>query len=155
MYSQVKKWSDYVFEWSANSMPNETTFSNHYYLLSFFVLKQSESGKYDKYSLCYSWPKPSVSRIASSNFSFNCSYDLYGGRSSRLKHVWERGNWFSLPTFSITNFCGPLDPISSAKPPCGRRQVPVTKDNSLERSSLLSSSRSKRQNHTIWREFFW
>ena len=35
MYSQVKKWSDYVFEWSANSMPNETTFSNHYYLLSF------------------------------------------------------------------------------------------------------------------------
>ena len=41
---------------SVKSMPNKTTFSNHYYLLSFFcvvVLKQSESGKYDKYSFYF------------------------------------------------------------------------------------------------------
>lgn len=81
-------------------------------------------------------------------------------------HVWLRGSQFSLPTFSMQNFWGPLlpmketnknaghegrklvtgfaqvcvcVPIRSAKPPTGRRQVPVTNCSSLILFSLSIS----------------
>jgi hypothetical protein len=36
------------------------------------------------------------------------------------------GSQDSFPTFSMQNLCGPLEPISSANPPTGTRQVPHT-----------------------------
>uniref|UniRef100_A0A182LW36 Uncharacterized protein n=1 Tax=Anopheles culicifacies TaxID=139723 RepID=A0A182LW36_9DIPT len=48
----------------------------------------------------------------------------YRLQSNRLKHVCDRGSHVSLPTFSMQKRCGPLEPISSAKPPTGTRQVP-------------------------------
>lgn len=80
--------------------------------------------------------------------------------------MWLRGSQFSLPTFSMQNFWGPLlpmtktnknaghegrklvmgfaqvrvcVPIRSAKPPTGRRQVPVTNCSSLILFSLSIS----------------
>lgn len=90
-------------------------------------------------TVLYSCPNPSVSSMAKSSFSFNCSKLLYGGRSRRLKHVWLRGSQVSLPTFSMQNFWGPLLPMSSAKPPRGSLQVPVTNCSSRKRTSLSTS----------------
>ena len=53
--------------------------------------------------------------------------------------VCDRGNQVSLPTFSIQKRCGPLEPISSANPPTGTRQVPVTNCNRRARFSLSVS----------------
>ena len=48
--------------------------------------------------------------VGATNIVLICSF-------VRTHHVCDLGNWFSLPTFSMTNFCGPLEPISSLKPP--------------------------------------
>ena len=64
----------------------------------------------------YSIPNVLVSSTAMDNFSNSISNDVYGGRSTLLKHVWARGRLVIRPHFSIQNFLGPLLPRSAANP---------------------------------------
>ena len=75
------------------------------------------------------------------NRFFHCNH-IWSSPIKYTNQVCDRGNWFSLPTFSMTNFCGPFEPMSSLKPPWGSRHVPVTNDKSFERSSLFNSATS-------------
>ena len=77
----------------------------------------------------YSCPNPTVSSTAHVSFCVSTSYDLYGGRSSRLKHVCDFGSCASSPDFSMVNRRGPSDPCKSLKPLTGIRDVPVANCN--------------------------
>lgn len=96
------------YAYSTNQTENLMIYYHLHEILNFHHLST-----YNLVPMFYSWPKPSVSSMAKVSFSTNCSYDLQGGRSSRLKQVWERGSHVSLPTFSMQNFCGPLLPTKS------------------------------------------
>lgn len=77
-------------------------------------------------SRVYSMPNVLVSSTASSSFSYSSSGVGYGGKSSRLKHVWARGSAFGLPHFSMQKRLGPVDPRNAENPSYGMLDVPVT-----------------------------
>lgn len=58
----------------------------------------------EKHEPVYSWPKPSVSSTAVESLLLRASYDLYGGRSRRLKlfrTLLARCSYFSSQTGSV------------------------------------------------------
>ncbi len=103
-------------------------------------------------SFLYSWPNPTVSSTAQSNFWLSASYDLYGGKSRRLKHVCDLGNCCSSPDFSMVKRRGPSLPWRSLKPLTGIREVPVANCNRRDfcsESQLRIHYRTEGQ-MTIW-----
>jgi len=97
----------------------------------------------------YAKPKPSLpSVMAIINFSINCSFDLYSGRSNWLKHVCPVGRASGFPALWIWNFWGPEIPLKTEKPSNGTFEVPVTNCKRLALWVLSISSRIS-QNHLI------
>mmetsp|Transcript_35904 Transcript_35904/g.94116 ORF Transcript_35904/g.94116 Transcript_35904/m.94116 type:complete len:219 (+) Transcript_35904:178-834(+) len=95
-------------------------------------------------------PKPIVLSTARISLLSSCSNDVYGDSSIRLKHVCALGRVLGgfAATISIVNFLGPSEPLRSAKPVTGTREVPVENCNKRARISLSIPSTAF-QNHLM------